>query len=125
MPYQRAGSRRKAFLCFRTIALMIRQVRLNASLYRERTLPHTSKPCSFEHLADAWRKGEFSLFGHALRVSPADPPAQVTFTTDDLAPRAPTRRRPGRPKAAWTVNNIQYLDEITQSARNREGAFAV
>ena len=88
-------------------------------------------------------QGKFRLFGHVLRASPADPLVQVTFKTDGLTPRAPTRRRPGRPKADWTteaykdaygilhgdanafgVNNIQHLNEIKQSARNRPGPSA-
>ena len=110
----------------------------NASMYDK---IRNDYGCSFEHFADTWRKAKFRLFG---RASPADPLVQVTFKTDGLTPRAPTRRRPGRPKADWTteaykdayrilhgdanvfgVNNIQHLNDIRQSARNRQGPFAV
>ena len=61
----------------------------NASMYDK---TRNDYGCSFEHFADTWRKAKFRLFGHILRASPADPLVQVTFKTDGLTPRAPTRR---------------------------------
>ena len=61
--------------------------------------------CSLEHVADKWRKAKFKLFGHVLPASPRDPLTldQITFKTDELTPRAPTRRRPGRQEQDWTT----------------------
>ena len=63
--------------------------------------------CFVEHFADTRRKARFRLFGHVLRASPADSLVQVTFLSDGLTPRAPTRRRPGRPKEDWTTEGYK------------------
>ena len=113
----------------------------NASMYER--IRHEFG-CRFEHFADTLRKTKIRLFGHILRASIADPLAQITVKADGVTPRAPAKKRPGRPRLDWIVEtykdaygmirgadhifdvkNMQHLNEVKQAAINRQGPFAV
>ena len=52
------------------------------------------------------------LLGHVIRRDPSHPQKQVTFTTNSCYPRETKKRRSGRPRLSWTLENMMKAWEV-------------